>query len=93
MCCWLIRDTKKLLCLLVLCLLLPGCNSTGSPNDEVNQLIDKTKLMETYRQVVEGHRYIRHGLGGMDGKYALTNSSEAFHYSYAKGFRLYEIDL
>ena len=38
------------------------------------------------------HKYIAHALGGIDG-YSYTNSPEAFLANYAKGYRLFEVDL
>ena len=45
-----------------------------------------------YKSLVEQHRYVAHGLGGI-GEFSYTNSKEALENSYNNGFKIFETDV
>lgn len=69
---------KKLLIVSLIIMILTGCQSKGC-------VVDDTMWYDKYRVV--GHAF-----GDIDG-YDYTNSLEAFETNYAKGTRVFEIDL
>lgn len=60
----------------------------GSRHQRPPRILSHRLLQESYRP----YGYVAHALGSVRG-HRYTNSREAFEESYAKGFRLFEIDL
>jgi glycerophosphoryl diester phosphodiesterase len=65
-----------------------ACSQGGEQGRAYETPFTQAKIDHDY----EPNGYVAHALGSVDGK-AYTNSLEAFELSYAKGYRIYEVDL